>query len=221
MDAFSPDGCFQLFLRGRKRADTNVCPQCEIIDDAEHTLFICEKWTDTRDRYRRETGKIFDRDSLSGSMTEGREGWMAAYKTISEIIESKEIEIRSGLLQPTPRAHFEVIRKLSSVNFDRVRRQGFNRCESDTTHSHPGVFLKLPELLKKNHHRHNHYRRRRRHNHRHCHRHHRRHNNHLRYHHIIIITIIIIQTIFQIVNVALCFKALDNEQLQSMGRRGT
>ena len=42
-------GCFQNYLWERKRANSPNCIHCEAdIDDAEHTIFRCSFWADTR-----------------------------------------------------------------------------------------------------------------------------------------------------------------------------
>lgn len=45
----SGHGCFRSYLkRFRLTADPN-CPHCDIVDDAEHTVFYCLRWTTERE----------------------------------------------------------------------------------------------------------------------------------------------------------------------------
>lgn len=95
--ALSGHGCFKKFLFNRKRADRCECPYCGLTDDAEHTLFRCIKWADSREDFRKATGRTFDVTNFSASLMEGNESWQAVYKTVRHIIENKERDIRSGL----------------------------------------------------------------------------------------------------------------------------
>lgn len=92
--ALSGHGCFRKFLFGKKRADSDECPYCEMPDDAEHTLFVCEKWSATRDAYRRDTGISFEKGTIGARLYADRESWIATYGVIKNIIEKKEVDVR-------------------------------------------------------------------------------------------------------------------------------
>lgn len=92
--ALSGHGCFRQYLFKRKRATTDRCPYCNDIDNAEHTLFICERWEEAREKFRRETGTVFTDKNMMKKLLESKDGWRAAYTAIRCIIDTKEKEGR-------------------------------------------------------------------------------------------------------------------------------
>lgn len=92
--ALSGHGCFRQYLFKRKRATTDRCPYCNDIDNAEHTLFICERWEEAREKFRRETGTVFTDKNMMKKLLESKDGWRAAYTVIRCIIDTKEKEGR-------------------------------------------------------------------------------------------------------------------------------
>ena len=93
--ALSGHGCLNKYLYVRKKLDSDKCNYCEDTDDAEHTLFVCPRWIQPRDEFRRLTGRIFNMANMMGSLVATEESWNHAYTAIRHIIETKELESRN------------------------------------------------------------------------------------------------------------------------------
>lgn len=93
--ALSGHGCFKKYLYEKQRSETAECPYCSDIDDVGHTLFYCPRWRDERQKYRRETGRVYNVDNLSEDLVSDEERWRWAYETTRKIIETKEVEERT------------------------------------------------------------------------------------------------------------------------------
>ena len=91
--ALSGHGCFNAFLYKRKKSDTDLCPYCGKLDDAEHTLFHCSRWGEIRVAYRDETHDPFNLENLSRDIVNEESTWRRAYTVIRKIIETKEREV--------------------------------------------------------------------------------------------------------------------------------
>lgn len=98
--ALSGHGCFRRYLYDRRRAESPNCPYCQENDNAEHTLFFCPKWEDTRATYHREFGRPFNETNMMESLTTSELSWQKAYVAIRHIIETKEKESNARNLQP-------------------------------------------------------------------------------------------------------------------------
>lgn len=92
--ALSGHGCFGEYLYERRIRDTNRCTYCNGVDNAEHTLFECNRWSDQRLEFERITGNNFDAANMMNSLVESEEAWTHAYTAIRLIIETKERESR-------------------------------------------------------------------------------------------------------------------------------
>ena len=92
--ALAGHGCFRKYLFDRARADSPVCTYCKDVDDAQHTLFICERWKESRERYVNKTGHAFNALNMMSDLLESETLWNHAYSTIRCIIETKERESR-------------------------------------------------------------------------------------------------------------------------------
>lgn len=92
--ALSGHGCFRKYLYSRNRGDDPSCPYCNQEDDAEHTLFVCPRWNDTRTTFSNVAGIPFETTTMMISLLGGEESWNYAYKAIRTIIQAKELESR-------------------------------------------------------------------------------------------------------------------------------
>lgn len=93
IQALSGHGCFNKYLHKFRRSETAVCLYCSEEDDAKHTLFICSRWVGQRRLFCTETGKVFNPTNVMESLMT-KEMWDLGYKTIRQIIETKEREHR-------------------------------------------------------------------------------------------------------------------------------
>lgn len=93
--ALSGHGCFNKYLYERRLKQTSSCTYCKTeADDAEHTLFTCQRWAEARNTFLSTVGREFNIRNTMVSLTESEEGWRAAYITIRYIIETKAKESR-------------------------------------------------------------------------------------------------------------------------------
>lgn len=92
--ALSGHGCFKKYLYDRRRAESDRCIYCDEVDDAEHTLFICIRWEETRRNYLLQTGLNFNWENMMASLCTSEETWQQAYRIVRTIMETKEIESR-------------------------------------------------------------------------------------------------------------------------------
>lgn len=93
--ALSGHGCFRRYLYERRRADSEACIYCGMVDDAEHTLFICNRWSEARRTYMSETGRTFNIYNMTASLVASETEFKQVYKTIRAIIETKERQERT------------------------------------------------------------------------------------------------------------------------------
>lgn len=93
--ALSGHGCFREYLFRRNRVNSNSCLYCDQVDNAEHTLFGCNRWTDIRASYERTTGSIFNATNMVNGLVESEDTWKQAYAVVRHIIENKERESRN------------------------------------------------------------------------------------------------------------------------------
>lgn len=95
--ALTGHGCFSRYLYDRRRSTTFDCPYCNDDDDVEHTLFFCPKWEEARGTYFSERGKIFTEAHMAEDLVANEVAWKCVYKTVRNIIETKEKEARSRI----------------------------------------------------------------------------------------------------------------------------
>lgn len=93
--ALSGHGCFNKYLYERRLKETGSCTYCNAeVDDAEHTLFLCLKWSEARTAFLNNVGREFNERNMMESLIKSEEGWVAAYNTIRYILETKAKESR-------------------------------------------------------------------------------------------------------------------------------
>lgn len=92
--ALSGHGCFRKYLYDRRRTDSEQCNYCDLVDDAEHTLYTCPKWDLPRSQFTQQTGQEFNIVNMMRSLRTSKDTWSKAYATIRTIIESKERDTR-------------------------------------------------------------------------------------------------------------------------------
>lgn len=92
--ALSGHGSFRKYLHRFGRADTDECVYCKAPDDAEHTLFHCVRWNETREAYVRETGRTFDIRNMSEDLLASENVFQTTRRAINDILMNKEREER-------------------------------------------------------------------------------------------------------------------------------
>lgn len=92
--ALSGHGCFEKYLYEKGKRDSDSCKYCQGMDDAEHTLFYCSRWTECREEYHRATTKEFNIENMMEDLKTSEETWKQTYNVIRKIIANKEQEER-------------------------------------------------------------------------------------------------------------------------------
>jgi len=64
-------------------------------DDAEHTLFRCDRWWSSRMDLEVMLGGQMDPDNIVGHMLETRENWNAVMQFVGKMLRTKEEEERT------------------------------------------------------------------------------------------------------------------------------
>jgi len=88
-------GCFNTFLFRIGKERSPICSFCNIDEDsAEHTLQVCERWSEERDILRREIGPDLRLVTIIGKMCESEEAWNAFLHFAEVVLRIKEEEER-------------------------------------------------------------------------------------------------------------------------------
>jgi hypothetical protein len=94
----SGHGVFYNDLKEINRAESGACIYCSNPkDDAEHTLFECQRWQQERETLRHE---LQDRnhdisvENIIGKMIDSREGWEYVRRFMESVIRQKEQDER-------------------------------------------------------------------------------------------------------------------------------
>lgn len=89
-------GCFGHYLhRFKKRLDPR-CVDCgAAVDDAEHTIFRCDRWWWQRRVLEVQTGADMEPETIVGSMLRCRDNWNAVNAFVYKVLSTKEEEERA------------------------------------------------------------------------------------------------------------------------------
>lgn len=95
MQALSGHGCFSTFLHKIGKEKSAKCWFCNHQDDAEHTLFICEKWKLDRDKLIKDLEIInWSADNMIETMIKSEDKWKKVNEFITIVMKEKENEER-------------------------------------------------------------------------------------------------------------------------------
>lgn len=92
--ALSGHGTFNKYLFDKGKRETAECKYCDQVDDAEHTLFECVRWTPVRHRYQIKTGELFEVNTVRNDLVGKNDQWNIMYETVRTIMKTKEEEDR-------------------------------------------------------------------------------------------------------------------------------
>lgn len=71
-------GCFNSYLQRIEKVDSAMCTYCKrFVDNAEHTLMVCEKWDVERDAIKLALNSEIDMENLVKAICSGKETWKA------------------------------------------------------------------------------------------------------------------------------------------------
>ena len=67
--ALSGHGCFNVYLKRFKKRDDEPCSYCgSLVDNAEHTLFVCARWGVAREAFDRTVSAELTPDTIVSLM---------------------------------------------------------------------------------------------------------------------------------------------------------
>jgi len=88
-------GWFGEYLARFKKRQSSECVDCgAAIDDAEHTLFVCDRWWRTRKELEVNLGASMEPETIVGIMLESKENWSVVKQFIGKVLTTKEEEER-------------------------------------------------------------------------------------------------------------------------------
>jgi len=83
-------GYFRRYLHRMGKVSSPNCIYCQDpADDAEHTLFVCNRWQGERCDLQNKIG-VFDPDSVIGKMLSGEDQWIAVQNYVHMILRAKK-----------------------------------------------------------------------------------------------------------------------------------
>lgn len=95
--ALSGHGCFMEYLNDIDKIDSRECVYCGEVDNAEHTVFVCNRWREER---RHGGAPLLSPDDMVERMLETEENWRKVEEAITHIMQKKEEDEREMGLTP-------------------------------------------------------------------------------------------------------------------------
>jgi len=94
--ALTGHGCFNAYLCRFKKRDDSVCMYCQHpVDDAEHTVFLCDRWWRQRRELEVMLDGMFTPETMTATMLSSRRRWDAVSKFIETVLTTKEADERA------------------------------------------------------------------------------------------------------------------------------
>ncbi|KAJ3617034.1 hypothetical protein MTP99_009165 [Tenebrio molitor] len=90
IQALTGHGCFAAFLHRIGKQQDDGCWYCGVSDDAEHTLFVCEKWDHERLSLMRKTTSWPTTENFTDILLQSGENWNAAVVFVRRVLTEKE-----------------------------------------------------------------------------------------------------------------------------------
>lgn len=97
--ALSNHGAFRSYTKRIGKTVDDLCIYCGQQDDAEHTIFVCERWENHRQRVTANTEIAPDGPAFFTQMLERRPVWQAGAEMIRNIMREKSEEERLYMIQ--------------------------------------------------------------------------------------------------------------------------
>lgn len=88
----SGHGCFRTYLHRFQLAEDSNCPYCNVEDDAEHTLFFCQRWACYRELCFRSIHNIITVQNMVTLMLDDENTWTSVAKMVRDIMLRKRQE---------------------------------------------------------------------------------------------------------------------------------
>ena len=89
-------GCFNAYLKRFKERDDESCHYCgSLVENAEHTLFVCARWGAEREAVGRAVGAQLTPDTMVSLMLQSEQIWMLIESFITLVMKTREFDGRA------------------------------------------------------------------------------------------------------------------------------
>ncbi|XP_015378372.1 PREDICTED: uncharacterized protein LOC107172594 [Diuraphis noxia] len=90
-------GCFGYYLNKYKIRASSECVDCQApVDDAEHTIFMCDRWWRERRSLEVNVGSDIGAESIVQIMLQSKRNWLAVKTFVAKSLGTKEEEERQA-----------------------------------------------------------------------------------------------------------------------------
>ena len=90
--ALSGHGCFNAYLKRVKKRDDESCRYCgSLVENAEHTLFVCASWGAEREAVGRAVGAQLTPDIIVSLMLLSEQIWMLIESFVTLVMKTREL----------------------------------------------------------------------------------------------------------------------------------
>ena len=94
--ALSCHGCFNAYLKRLKKRDDESHHYCgSLVDNAEHTLFVCARWGVAREAVGRAVGAQHTPDNMVSLMLQSEQIWMLIKSFVTLVIKKRGLDRRA------------------------------------------------------------------------------------------------------------------------------
>ena len=94
--ALSGHDCFNAYLKRFKKRDDESCRYCgSLVENAEHTLFVCARWGAEREAVGRAVGAQLTPDTMVSLMLQSEQIWMLIESFVTLVMKTRELDGRA------------------------------------------------------------------------------------------------------------------------------
>ena len=94
--ALSGHGCFNAYLKRFKNRDDDSCRYSgSLVENAEHTLFVCARWGAKREAVGRAVGAQLTPDTMVSLMFQSEQIWMLIESFVTLVMKTMELDGRA------------------------------------------------------------------------------------------------------------------------------
>ena len=93
VQALSGHGCFNAYLKRFKKRDDESCRYCgSLLENTEHTLFVCARWGVEREAVSRAVGAQLTPDTMVSLMLQSEQIWMFIKSFVTLVMKTRELD---------------------------------------------------------------------------------------------------------------------------------
>ena len=93
MQALSDHGCFNAYLKRFKKGDDESRRYCgSLVENAEHTLFVCARWGAEREAVGRAVGAQLTPDTMVSLILQSEQIWMLIESFVTLVMKTRELD---------------------------------------------------------------------------------------------------------------------------------